>query len=294
MRYLWSGLGLFILAVVVIWLSVFTVNEREKVIVVRIGQINRTVEEPGLNFKFPFIERLYRYDDRLLALDSEEFTVTFNDNRRLIVDAFTRWRISNVVDYHLAVREGGGDMAGRTKLAGILEDELKAVLGKVSTRAILSDDRTVLMSDILQATRAPAADMGVEVKDVRIVRADLPAANLQATFDRMSAERKQEAADERARGDEAARRIVANAQRQSREIVSGAQRQSEIIKGEADAERNNIFANAYSRDPEFFDFYRSLQAYAQSLKNQNTSIVMSPDSDFFRYLNDENSASGLQ
>ncbi len=287
MRALTAGIVFVAVALVVLWLSVFTVNEREQVIVVRIGQINHTIEEPGLNFKIPFIDRIYRYDDRLLVLDSDEFTVTFNDNRRLIVDAFSRWRISDVVDYHLAVRSGGGDRAGRAKLADILEDELKAVLGKVDTNAILSSDRTALMRDILEATRAPAAAMGVEVVDVRIVRADLPDANLQATFDRMSAERKQEAADERARGDEAARRIVANAQRQSREIISGAQRQAEIVKGEADAERNRIFADAYSRDPEFFDFYRSLQAYNESLTDKNTSMVLSPDSDYFRYLNSD-------
>lgn len=286
MRNFAVGMIVLLAIIVVVLQSLFIVNQRQMAIVTRFGTIERTITEPGLNFRMPFVDRVYKYDNRLLALDSEEFPVLFNDNRRLIVDAFSRWRIANVVDYHLAVLQEG-DSGARMKLAGILEDSLKGVLGKVDTNAILSEDRTRLMNDILAATRSPASEMGVEVVDVRIVRADLPDANLQATFDRMSAERQQEAADERARGAEAARRITAAAEREAVQIVSNARRQSEIIKGQADAEANSIFAQAYSRDPEFFDFYRSLQAYEGSLQDKNTSILLSPDSDFFRYLNSE-------
>ncbi len=289
MRNFAVGLVLLVAIIVVVLQSLFIVNERQSAIVTRFGTIEKTVRDPGLNFRMPFIDRVYKYDDRLLSLDSEEFPVLFNDNRRLIVDAFSRWRIANVVDYHLAVVQEG-DTGARNKLAGILEDSLKGVLGKVDTNAILSEDRTRLMNEILSATRKPASEMGVEVVDVRIVRADLPNANLQATFDRMSAERQQEAADERARGAEAARRITAAAEREAVQIVSNARRQSEIIKGQADAEANSIFAKAYTKDPEFFDFYRSLKAYEGSLRNQNTSILLSPSSDFFRYLNSETGA----
>ena len=286
MRNLSALLIICIIAVFVLLQSLFVVDEREKAIVTRFGAIDRTVEEQGLNFKMPFVDNVNKYDSRLLTLDSDEFSVLFSDNRRLVVDAFSRWRISDVVKYHLAVVQQG-DTGARVKLAGILEDSLRNVLGKVDTNAILSADRTKLMQSILDATRISAAEMGVEIVDVRIVRADLPEANLQATFDRMSAERKQEAADERARGAEAARRITAAAERQAVQIVSSARKESEIIKGEADAQSSKIFADAYEADPDFFDFYRSMQAYRSSLQGSNTSVVLSPDSDFFRFLETE-------
>ena len=286
MRSLSAGLIILIVAIFVLLQSIFVVDEREKAIVTRFGAINRTVEAPGLNFKMPFIDQVNKYDDRLLTLDSDEFSVLFSDNRRLVVDAFSRWKISDVVKYHLAVVQQG-DTGARIKLAGILEDALRNVLGKVDTNAILSADRTRLMNDILGATKRSGTEMGVEIVDVRIVRADLPEANLQATFDRMSAERKQEAADERARGAEAARRITAAAERQAVQTVSSARKESEIIKGEADAQSSKIFADAYSKNPGFFDFYRSMQAYRESLQGSNTSVVMSPDSDFFRFLETE-------
>ena len=286
MRNFSAILIICIAAVFLLLQSLFVVDEREKAIVTRFGAIDRTVEEQGLNFKMPFVDNVNKYDNRLLTLDSDEFSVLFSDNRRLVVDAFSRWRISDVVKYHLAVVQQG-DRGARVKLAGILEDSLRNVLGKVDTNAILSADRTNLMLSILDATKISAAEMGVEIVDVRIVRADLPEANLQATFDRMSAERKQEAADERARGAEAARRITAAAERQAVQIVSSARKESEIIKGEADAQSSKIFADAYQADPDFFDFYRSMQAYRASLKGSNTSVVISPDSDFFRFLETE-------
>lgn len=266
--------------------SIFIVDEREKVLVQRFGAIQPAVEDPGLYFKLPFIDQIYRYDDRLLALDTDELEVTFVNNRRLIVDAFSRWRISDVRDYHLAVSREG-QQGAMNKLARILTDALAAVLGDVRSDEVLSADRTRLMQSILDEAAQSAADMGVQIVDVRIIRADLPDQNLMATFDRMNAERQQEAADERARGQEAARRITAAAERESVEIESGAKREATIIMGEADAERNSIFAEVYNRDVEFFDFYRSLQAYRNSMLSENTAIVMSPESDFFRYLQDD-------
>ncbi len=288
MRGFAASFIIVIAIIVVVVQSVFIVDQREKAIVSRFGTIVKTVEEPGLNFRLPFIDEVTYYDNRLLLLDSDEFEVTFNDNRRLIVDAFSRYRIKDVVKYHLAIRGVAGSAQGN--LAGIVEKSLRAVLGQVDTSAVLSADRTRLMADIMSATVADAEDIGVEMVDVRIVRADLPDANLQATFDRMSAERKQEAADERARGNEAARRITAAAEREAVQTVSDARRQAEIIKGQADAEANGIFAQAYGQNPEFFDFYRSLQAYEKSLQGSNTSFMMSPESDYYRYLESENGA----
>ncbi len=289
MKTLTASIVIIVVALIVLFQSFFIVNERQQALVTRFGTIERIDTEPGLKFRLPFIDKVYHFDKRLLSLDSDEFPVLFNDNRRLIVDAFSRYRIKDVEAYYKAVVQNG-EAGANQKLAGILEDSLKGVLGKVDTNAILSADCTRLMIDILDATRVPASEMGVEVVDVRIVRADLPQANLQATFERMSAERQQEAADERARGAEAARRITAAAEREAVQTVSNARRQAEIIKGEADAQSNAIFAEAYGKDPEFFDFYRSLQAYEQSLRNSNTSILLSPDSDFFRYMNSETGA----
>lgn len=264
------------------------VDERQKVVVTRLSTLQASINEPGLHFKIPFIDRIYKFDDRLLVLDSDEFDVFFSDSRRLLVDAFSRWRIGDVNTFFLA--NDGSQAQARDKLSTKLEDALKGVLGKVDTSVILSPDRTVLMREILAAVRAEAIPLGIDVVDVSIVRSDLPPANLEKTFERMSAERQKEVADEVARGEEAAKRITSRAEREAVQIESNAKRQNEIIKGEADAERSKIYADVYSKDPEFFDFYRSMQAYEQTMKNTNTSMVLSPDSDFFRYLQNEGGA----
>ncbi|QHQ34999.1 protease modulator HflC [Algicella marina] len=270
-------------ALVTVLSSVFIVDEREKVLVLQFGQIRDVKQDPGLAFKVPFIQSVVRYDDRIQSLDTPEQEVTPLDDRRLKVDAFARWRIADVVQFRQAV--GGGDMGiAESRLSTILTSQIREVLGSVSSNTILSADRVALMNRIRDAAIVRARSLGVEVIDVRIKRTELPEQNLEATFQRMTAERAREAADERARGREAAQRVEAQANRTAVELVSEAQRDSEVIRGEADAQRNAIFAEAFGRDPEFFAFYRSLTAYERSLKGQNSTMVISPNSEFFDYL----------
>ena len=282
--------GNYLIPIVVIALvgalsSVFIVDEREKALVLQFGQIKSVKEDPGLAFKIPLIQEVVRYDDRILALDTEVTEVTPSDDRRLVVDAFARYRISDVTQFRQAVGVGGL-RAAEDRLEGILNPVIRAVLGSdgVTSNTILSADRAELMARITTEARRRALPLGLEVVDVRLKQTNLPEQNLDATFARMRAEREREAADERARGEEAAQRVRALADRTVVELTSEATRQAEIIRGEADAERNAIFAEAFGADPEFFEFYRSLTAYERALKGANSTMVMSPDSEFFNYL----------
>ena len=263
--------------------SVFIVDERNKALVLQFGRVVAIKEEPGLSFKVPFIQNVVYYEDRILSSVIDPLEVTPLDDRRLVVDAFTRYRISDVNQFREAVGTGG-ELAAEGRLDGILRNELREVLGSVSSNDILSSDRALLMERILSGAIVKGRAIGIEVIDVRLKRTDLPRANLDATFARMRAEREREAADEIARGNEAAQRVRALADRTEVEIVSDARRDAEIIRGEADAERNAIFVNAFGEDPEFFEFYRSLTAYKNALQGKNSTMVISPDSEFFDYL----------
>ncbi len=263
--------------------SVFIVDEREKALVLQFGQIRAVRQEPGLYFKVPLIQEVVRYDDRILGLDIEPLEITPLDDRRLVVDAFARYRIVDVQKFRQAVGASGVALA-ENRIDTILRAQTREVLGSVTSSEILSVGRAALASRIRDASRNEASSLGVEVIDVRIKRTDLPEQNLDATFARMRAEREREAADEIARGNEAAQRVRALADRTKVELVSDAQRQAEIIRGEADAKRNAVFAEAYGADTEFFDFYRSLSAYREALKEGNSTMVMAPDSEFFNYL----------
>ncbi len=278
-------LGILIGALIVISGSIFIVDEREKALVLQFGQIKSVKEDPGLALKIPFIQNVVRYDDRILSLDTDPIELTPSDDRRLIVDAFARYRIADVVQFRRAVGTGGIPTA-ESSLAGILSRETRAVLGSegVTSNTILSEDRAELMTRIRDTSRTLARALGLEVIDVRLKQTALPEQNLAATFDRMRAERVREATDERARGQEAAQRVQAQADRTVVELVSDARREAEIVRGEADARRNAIFADAFGRDPEFFEFYRSLNAYRLALQGENSTLVLSPDSEFFSYL----------
>ena len=266
--------------------SVFIVDEREMVLVLQFGQVKQEINTPGLGFKIPVIQEVVRYEDRILGLPTQPLEVTPLDDRRLVVDAFARWRIVNLVDFREAVGAGGTESA-QARLDRIINTAIRQVLGSVPSGAVLSEDRTGLMNRIRDLAKAEAASLGVDVIDVRLTRTDLPEQNLAATFARMRAEREREAADEVARGNEAASRVRASADRTVVEVTSEARKQAEVIRGEADAARNGIYAEAFGRDPEFFAFTRSLTAYERSLKEGNSSIVMNPDSDFFTYLRSE-------
>ena len=269
--------------VVVIMSSIFIVDERNKALVLQFGRVVAVKEDPGLAFKLPLIQEVVYYDDRILSRDVDPIEVTPSDDRRLVVDAFARYRIADVNRFREAVGTGGV-LTAESRLDGIMRNELREILGTVSSNEILSSDRAWLMQQILAGARAKALEIGLDVVDVRLKRTDLPRQNLDATFARMRAEREREAADEIARGNEAAQRVRAQADRTQVEIVSEANREAEIIRGEADATRNAIFAEAYGADPEFFDFYRSLNAYRTALQGNNSTMVMAPDSEFFNYL----------
>ena len=280
-----SALILPALAVIVagVLSSLFIVDEREKALVLQFGQVKQVKETPGLGFKIPLIQEVVKYEDRILGLQTQPLEVTPLDDRRLVVDAFARWRIVNLIDFREAVGAGGED-AAQVRLERIITAAIREVLGGVPSNRVLSEDRTSLMNQIRDNARRQALSLGVDVVDVRLTRTDLPEQNLAATYARMRAEREREAADERARGEEAAQRVRAAADRTVIELTSDARRQAEVIRGEADAERNRVYAEAFGRDPEFFAFTRSLTSYERALQGANSSIVMQPDSTFFDYL----------
>ncbi|RZW00925.1 MAG: protease modulator HflC [Rhodobacteraceae bacterium] len=285
MRSASFAIGAAVVAVVLVLSSIFIVDEREKALVLQFGQIKAVKENPGLAFKIPFIQEVVRYDDRILSLDTPAIEVTPSDDRRLVVDAFARYRIADVVEFRQAVGAGGLREA-ESQLSDILNDNIRATLGAegVTSNTILSEERSSLMNRIRIRADNRAAAIGLDVVDVRLKQTNLPQQNLAATFDRMRAEREREATDERARGAEAAQRVQAQADRTVVELVSDAQREAEIVRGEADAERNAIFAEAYGADEDCFRFYRSRTAYENALKGQNSTLVITPDSEFFEFL----------
>jgi len=269
--------------------ALFIVDEREKALVLRLGRVVNVKESPGLGMKIPFLDEVVQYDDRILGLSTTPLEITPLDDRRLIVDAFARWRITDVVRFRQAVGTGGIE-AALGRLDPIVRTAIREVLGSVPSTTVLSDDRTAMMNQIRDEARRNSAGLGVEIIDVRLTRTDLPEQNLSATYERMRAEREREAADEIARGNEAARRVRAAADRTVVELTSEARRNAEIIRGEADASRNAIYADAFGRDPEFFAFTRSMTAYERALQGGNSQLVLQPDGDFFSYLRSDGAA----
>jgi len=263
--------------------SIYIVDERERALRLWFGEVTAEVNQPGLYFKVPMLHEIVVYDDRIQPLDTQPIEVTMQDNRRFEVDAFARWRITDTKRFRRAIGSGGVNAAS-VRLDSILTAEMREILGEVNSQSLLSADRVGLMNKIRDAARTKADSLGVNIIDVRIKRADLPKQNLDRTFERMRAEREREAADEIARGNEAAQRVRANADRTVVETVSEAQKESDIIRGKADATRNAVFAEAFGKDVEFFEFYRSLAAYRSSLRGANSTMVLSPDSEFFNYL----------
>tara|TARA_R110002094_G_scaffold121202_2_gene115990 strand:- start:3316 stop:4215 length:900 start_codon:yes stop_codon:yes gene_type:complete len=292
-----SGFLLVILVVVIaaVMSSIFVVDEREKVLVLRFGQIKQVRIEPGIGFKVPVVDEVVRFEDRILSLETELIEVTPADDRRLEIDAFVLYRINDIVQYRQAIG-AGGERQATLDLAGIMESQIRAVLGSqgVTSSTILSPERSALMDQIRERADARAVALGLKVVDVRLRQTNLPEQNFDATLQRMIAERDREATDERARGREAAQRVIALADRTYEEILSEARRDARIIEGEADAERNRIFAEAYGKDQEFFEFYRSLTAYEEALKGENSTMVLSPDSEFFNYLRSDQGSRSVE
>ena len=265
------------------YLSAFTVHQTQQVLVFQVGKLDRAIQEPGLYFKIPFYEDAFFIDKRLLSLDSPEQEVITANQKRLVVDAFARYRITDPLKF--VQSSGGSILNANTRLATILNSSVRRVMGGESLVSVVRDKRAELMDRIQEQANAESNDFGVTIVDVKIRRADLPEANSESVFNRMKTERQQEAAEHRARGAQLAKKIRAEAEKEATVIEAKAREKSEILRGQGDAQKNKIFADAYGSDPEFFRFYRSMQAYETGLAGENTSLVLSPDSDFFSYFN---------
>ena len=268
-----------------IYSSVFIVDEREKAIVVRLGEIKRTITEPGLYFKLPFVEERIRVEDRLVFFESPDKTVQVIDGRRYQVDAITMMRVVDARKFRETV--DASLSRARDRIETRLDAALRQTYGRRNFDAALSKDRAVMMREIRDVVKAEAVSLGTDVIDVRIRRTDLMPEVLQDTYDRMSAERLAEAAQLRAIGESQSIKVRAEADRAAVELVSKARRESEIIRGEGDGERNRVFAEAFSKDPEFFSFYRSMQAYVKSLGGSATTLILDPSWAFFKYFTRE-------
>jgi membrane protease subunit HflC len=268
---------------IVSYMTLFTVHQTQQALILRFGEPRRVITEPGLNWKIPFMDTANFLDKRILDLDSPAQEVIAADQKRLVVDAFARYRITDALRYYQSVRSAIGAEA---QLSTVFNSAVRRVLGDATFEQIVRDERPRLMRLISTQVNTEAQKFGMTVVDVRIRRADLPEENSQAVYRRMQTERQREAADIRARGEEEAQRIRARADREVLVIEAEARRESEVIRGEGDAERNRLYADAYGRDPEFFSFYRSMLAYEQGLTPEGTRLVISPDSDFFRYFKD--------
>lgn len=268
--------------------SIYVVNEREQAILTRFGQITEVKTEPGVYFKIPtnFVDSVQIIEDRLLRYNISNMSVQVSDGKFYIVDAFATYRISNPRFFR--TRAQGDLRVAEGLLSTRLESALRAVYGRRDFTAALSEQRSAMMNEARDFIRPDMEPLGIEVVDVRILRTDLDPNVSAQTFDRMKAERQAEAALLRARGQEAKQTATAIADRQATEILSAARRDAEILRGEGDAERGQIFADAYGRDPDFFDFYRSMQSYRSALGGSATTMVLSPDSEFFRFFKNEN------
>jgi membrane protease subunit HflC len=276
-------LVLLVLAGAAAYSAMFTVNQIHQALVLRFGQPVHVISDPGLNFKIPFIDNVVYIDKRILDLENPAQEVIASDQKRLVVDAFARYRIVNSLLYYQRL----GSIAGaNSQLGTLLNAGLRRVLGEATFTHVVRDDRALLMGRIREQLDRDANAYGISVVDVRIRRADLPDQNSQAVYQRMQTERQREAAEFRALGNQRAQEIRSRADREVTVLVAEATSRAEQIRGEGDAERNRIFAEAFGRDVDFFGFYRSMQAYEAGLRHNDTRMLLKPDSDFFRYFTD--------
>jgi len=271
------------LAAFVAYLTLFTVSQTQQALVLEFGKPKRVITGPGLKWKIPFIQNVEFFDKRILDVDTASQEVIASDKKRLVVDAFARYRITDPLQFFQSLRD---ERIASARIGAILEASLRRVLGGASFLAVVRDKREGLMHTIGTQVNQEAAPFGVKIVDVRIKRVDLPEANMQAIYRRMQTERQREAAEFRAEGEGAARRIRGTADREVTVLKANATGESERIRGAGDGERNRIFAEAFGQDPDFFAFYRSMQAYVGALKAGDTRLLLSPDSQFFQYFND--------
>jgi membrane protease subunit HflC len=275
--------ALIIVALIIAYGALFTVYQTRQALVVRLGQPIRVVTQPGLNYKVPLIDTVIAIDKRILDLENPAQEVIASDQKRLVVDAFARYRIKDPLKFYQSV---GSVEGANSRLSTLLNSALRRVLGEATLTQVVRDQREHLMARVREQLDNEAQAFGIGIVDVRIRRADLPEQNSQAVYQRMQTERQREAQEFRSQGTQRAQEIRAKADRDVTVLLAEAQSKGEQIRGEGDSERNRIFAEAFGRDPEFFSFYRSMQAYEAGLRANDTRMLLKPDSDFFRYFGD--------
>ena len=278
---------LTILGIVVIVLgvlafsAVFTVHQTKQVLVQQFGEPIKAIREPGLHFKLPFLQNVVEIERRILSFDPPAETVILSDQKRMIVDAFVRYKIDDPLKFYQTVRSERGVLS---RLNGVVDSSLRQVLGNVSLLTVLSDERTKILNDIKFGVNEVAKRFGIKIIDVRLRRADLPDQAAQASYARMRSEREREAREKRAQGFEKAQQIRSSADRERTVLLAEAEKESEITRGDGDKTAITVYADAFGHDPEFYAFYRSMQAYRKAFADDDTTMVLSPDSEFFRYF----------
>ena len=276
-------LAIIIFFSVIIYNSLFFVEQRIQTLVLQFGEPVRVIKEPGLNFKVPLAQNIVRFDKRILLFDNQAEEIIAADKKRLIVDAFVRYKIVDPLKFFQTVRY---EAALNNRLGSVVNNSLRAVLGRVPLKAVISDKRELLMQEVSGLVAERAGQFGISIEEVRIKKADLPSENSEAIYRRMQTERQQEAAQIRAIGEEKSRVIKAEAEKNKTVLLAEAERDGEILRGEGDAKKNKILGKAFSKDPDFFAFYRAMQAYSKALTEGDTTMVLSPKGDFFEFFGD--------
>jgi membrane protease subunit HflC len=272
---------LIFIAALIFLNSIFILNETQSAIILQFGEPVRTIETPGLQFKIPLIQKVLFFEKRILNLVAEEKEVITKDQKRLIVNAYAKYKIVNPLQFYISVHDYLG---AKNRLGSLFDSSLRLVLGEETLSILLSKERSLVMSRIKNQLENHSKSFGVEIIDVRIMRADLPKENSNAIYQRMRADREKEARELRAKGAAEAEKIKAEANREHTIIIANAEKDSAYIKADADAAAAKIYSKAYSKDYDFFEFYSSMRAYRSALKKDNTELVISPNSDFFKYL----------
>lgn len=275
-------LGIVVIALgITVFSALFTVHQTRQVLVLQFGEPKRVIQDPGLHLKWPFIQNVVEYDRRVLEFDPQAEQVILSDQKRMVADAYVRYRIADPLKFFQTVQT---ELVARSRLSSVVNSSLRRVLGNVTLLAVLSAERDQIMSNIQTDVNAAAQRLGIEVIDVRLRRADLPQEAAQAIYARMRSEREREAREARAQGFEKGQQIRAAADRERTVLLAEAKRTSETTRGDGDQEATRIWADAFGQDADFFHFYRSMQAYREALRGDDTTMVLSPDSDFFRFF----------
>tara|TARA_Y100000589_G_scaffold114804_1_gene108984 strand:- start:326 stop:1192 length:867 start_codon:yes stop_codon:yes gene_type:complete len=274
-------LSFLVVLTILAYNSLFFVEQRVQSLILQFGEPIRVIQEPGLNFKIPLAQNVVKFDKRILLFDNSAEEIIAADKKRLIVDAFVRYKIIDPLKFYQTVRF---EAALNNRLGSVVNNSLRAVLGRVPLEAVISDRRELLMKEVSDLVAERATQFGISIEEVRIKKADLPSENSEAIYRRMQTERQQEAAQIRAIGEEKARFIRAESEKQKTVLLAEAQRDSDILRGQGDAEKNKILGKAFNQDPDFFAFYRAMQAYSKALTEGDTTMVLSPKSDFFEFF----------